>query len=392
MQRHGNVSSHRDALPRGAFLFFLFVAASFIFPAIVSAENAPTTRSMLDQMNRETTLLYRQVQPGIYHVQLPEPKWINAYAMAGMKRSDRQLEAALEHQLAQPGHAGSGSRPTDDATTIEGGGTFILVDSRNGAGNGGEPALGGKLSDPPATQPGFDPNYIGLLIDDAGHILVPWYVEREAVGAEPVKVAGADGVLKDAKFVGSDRQTNLTLLQVEGPAGHPVRLEADRPDAGSLVLCLSSRDGSGRLALWTDGSQENSIVLTTDARVAGVARHGQFLSGNACKLIARQLIEHGSVKRATLGVLITEIRGGDVHAPAGMAIQSAMRIDQVMAGSAADSAGLKVGDLVLSIAREPVADLPSFAAAIAARTGPTELAVLRDQQLIRVTVDLQQQK
>ena len=341
---------------------------------------------MLDQMNRETTLLYRQVQSGIYHVQLPEPKWINAYAMAGIKHSDRQLQSVIEHR------AGSDSPSTGDHTTLEGGGTFILVDSRIATGAGGEPALGGKLSNAPATQPGFDPNYIGLLIDDAGHILVPWYVEREAVGADPVKVSGADGVLKDAKFVGSDRQTNLTLLQVEGPAGHPVRLEAERPDAGSLVLCLSSLDGSGRLALWTDGSQENSIVLTTDARVAGIARHGQFLAGNACKLIARQLIEHGSVKRATLGVLITEIRGGDVHAPAGMTIQSAMRIDQVIAGSAADSAGLKVGDLVLSIAREPVADLPSFAAAIAARSGPTELAILRDQQLIRVTVDLQQQK
>jgi S1-C subfamily serine protease len=256
--------------------------------------------------------------------------------------------------------------------------------------------LGGKLEAPPTTEPGFVPNNIGLLLDERGHVLVPLYVEREAVGAEPVKLAGPDGELTSAKFIGSDRQTNLTLLQVEHAAGKPVRLGASRPESGSLVMLLSPTDGSGHLAVWTEGVQESGIVLTTDGQIAGIARHGQFLAGSACKLIVRQLVQYGAVKRATLGVLVTEVRLDEVqkNAPA-LAGQiapthSVMRIDQVISGSAADHAGLKPGDLVLAIAGESVSDLPSFAAGIAARNGPTQLQVARGEKVLAIDVDLQQ--
>jgi S1-C subfamily serine protease len=170
-----------------------------------------------------------------------------------------------------------------------------------------------------------------------------------------------------------------------------VELSRARPDDGSLVLYLAPNDGSGRLGLWTGGSSDAGIVYSTDGRVAGIARYGQFLSGSACRLIADQIIRHGSVKRATLGVIISEIRQDDPlrqQTPV-LGTRTAMRVDQVMSGSAAERAGLRQGDLLLALAGESVSDIPSLAAAIAARSGQTRLQVLRDGRIIEIAVDLQ---
>jgi hypothetical protein len=369
------------------------------------AGEAATDRSLLEQLNSQTTALYRQAQGGIYHVQLPQPKWVNAYAMAAVKQWDKQLDPDLRRRLegqptdvirASEALPGPMTRADDtDTITLPGQGTYIVVHPELAADKVRDPVLGGTLGAPPATRPDFAPNNVGLLLDADGNILVPIYVEREAVGGAPVKLSGPDGALTTARFIGSDRQTNLTLLRVEKPAGQPVRLGTSRPDAGALVMCLSSTDASGHLGIWSDGAQENGIILTTDGQIAGIARYGQFLAGPACRLIARQLIEHGSVKRATLGVLITEIRPDDSLRrpnPSEPGPRSGMRIDQVIANSAADKAGLRPGDVVLAIGPDSVSDLPSFAAAIAARDGPTVLQVLRGQTLLKINVDLQQQK
>lgn len=382
-------------------LFSVFACLTLSGPRLIQAADGPLDHKLLDELNKQTTALYHQAQISIYHVQLPEPKWINAYAMAAVKRWDKQLDPELRKRLeGQTGGvvevadvgAGAATQTGADSTTLPGEGTYIVVHPGAIAAERRDPVLGGLLQAPPSTRPDFAPNNIGVLLDSDGHILVPIYVEREAIGAGPVKVCGPDGTTVDAKFIGSDRQTSLTVLQVEKPAGQPVHLGANPPEVGALVMCLTPSDGSGHLDVWSDDARENGIVLTTDGEVAGIARFGQFLAGSACRLIARQLIDFGSVKRATLGVLITEIRrDGALGGPLAPGSHSGMRIDQVIPNSAADKAGLRPGDVVLAIGSDAVRDLPSFAAAIAARNGPTELQVLRDRTLLKITVDLQQQ-
>ena len=389
-----------------------FTVTSFALTAVVviaapragRAADGPATRATLDQLNRETTALYHQVQSGIYHVQLPQPKWVSALAMAGVDGRDKMLDletrklieqahglpvTATEVRLLPATRSSEG-----DAATVTAQGTYILVRPQAAEAQLRDPVLGGELRASPPVVPGFAPNNIALLIDDEGDLIVPIYLERDAAGKTPIKLAGPDGVIAVATFIGSDRQTNLTLLHVDAPAGKPVNLASARPEPGSLVLCLSPTDGSGRLGLWTDGARDNGIIVDTQSNVCGIARYGQFLTGSACRLIARQLIQYGAVKRATLGVLITEISRDDLplrQQPL-LASRSAMRIDQVIADSVADKAGLKAGDLVLAVAGEAVSDLPSFAAAIAARDGPTQLRLLRGEIVLNLTVDLQQQK
>jgi S1-C subfamily serine protease len=68
-----------------------------------------------------------------------------------------------------------------------------------------------------------------------------------------------------------------------------------------------------------------------------------------------------------------------------------MRVDEVIAGSTAERAGIKKGDLLISLAGEAVSDIPSFAAAIAARTGTTEIQLMRDGKTLTVSVNLRRQ-
>jgi hypothetical protein len=251
----------------------------------------------------------------------------------------------------------------------------------------GNPVLGARLRAAMVAPS----NNIGILLDKQGHVLVPTFIDRPAdPGAPGLRVAGPDGSMQAARFVGADRQTNLSVLQLDKPVGTPMKWTGDRPTKGSIVLYVSPSDGSGRLGMWTGGMGEFGVVVSIDGQIEGIARFGQFLSGSDCQLIARQLVQFGAVKRATLGVFISEVQPDDPlrNRLRALGSRSAMRVDDVIAGSAADKAGLKIGDLVLELAGQPVNDIPSFAAAIAARSGRTKIQILRGDKIMSVDADL----
>src|SRR3954471_14150088 len=57
-------------------LQIIFAAAVLASPCALQADTYP----MLEQLNRETQSLYRDVQTGLVRVQLPTPKWIREEA------------------------------------------------------------------------------------------------------------------------------------------------------------------------------------------------------------------------------------------------------------------------------------------------------------------------
>lgn len=409
--------------------------------AVLSWAAAPTTgapaaggaarespRSMLEQLNRECQELYHGLQGGMLRVQMPPPKWVTD--VARRERDDRfgkyNIDESVKRQLLENHtvrRVSVQSRPPDAATQPAAAsrqGVLIVVPA--GPEDVRE-APGGRMEMPRNPQipvnAGFAPNNVGLLLDEQGHVLVPLFVEREALADQPIRLTGPDGELTNARFVGSDQQTNLTVLKLGAtaapgvaaardpkrqPAGKPVRLSTRKVEDGALVLYIATGDGSGRLGLWNGGAggvsevptpRDFGIVVGIDGQVLGISRYGQFLSGSACQLIVNHLIRYGSVKRATLGVILGELEKDHPlrrQQPLLLGDRPAVRVNQVMKGSPADKAGLREGDLLLALAGDPdaVKNVPTIAAAIAARDGQTPLRVLRKGEVIEVTVDLQQ--
>jgi hypothetical protein len=353
-----------------------------------SAQPAP----MLERMSRETQALYEFVRPGLVRVELPPPKWMLALGEQDNPLNRWPLDAKVREALqAEQGKVSAGQVKTSISPSTQG---------ANPATQPGEqtrwqrtlvqrPDGGFELVAPEsAPDDGIigaitAPRSLGVVYDDRGHIVLPVYVDKESVDEQrPLTVIGMDGGASAARFVGSDRQTNLTVLKLEKPLGRVVPFAGAKPTDGALVMMLAQGGDGGRLAVWARGQQDRGIAVSVEGNVTGFARYGQFLGADLARPVIDQLISHGTVRRARLGVLVTES-----EAPDG---RRAMHVDQVKPGSAAEAGGLRTGDYIFSVAGAAVDDLPNFAAIISSRQGPTAVQVLRNGQVVELKVDLRQ--
>jgi hypothetical protein len=381
-------------------------------PAPVVADTYP----MLEQLNRETQSLYRDVQAGLVRVQLPTPKWIRDAAAKDDPLTkwnnviDPKVRARIDQQrkenaangvpkklepiivsptpttkpAATPPKADSGAGAWQIVKTEPTGEIVFEPKSSGGAAmvlhagpDGGPPNanIGGPLQLKPIAGGTFAPNNIGLLIDDLGHVLVPLFIERETIGNASINVMVADQQTT-CKFVGSDDKTNVTLLKMDKVIGRPVRIGFGRPIDGSMVMMLNPNSGSARVQLWTGGERDFGVVVSMDGSVAGFARFGQFLGAANAKPVIDQLIAAGKVQRAILGVRLTEVRPDDrarQRLPR-LGQRPALLVDEVTPGSPAEKAGLKAGDFILELDGQKVGDLTSWSALLA-RGGPGRLVV-----------------
>jgi S1-C subfamily serine protease len=357
-----------------------FAGLLTLLPSLIDAQitSPPTTRPLLDELNHETQDLFKQVSSSIVRVQMPMPtnfsiseddllsKWANRLDPQSLARL-----ADIERRAPGTSYATAEIRPT-------------TVPSRT------QPTVGQQVIVLKLDR--FSPNGVGIVLDDGKHLLIPRYVDKAAC-ALPVPVAVSDGHWATASFVASDRQSDLTLLQLTNFKTKPATISADKPGAGTLLLVISLNPAANRLAVWEGWEPDVSALVNIDGTIAGFTKGGRFLSAAACSPVVEELMVHGSVRRAILGVVIDSVMRDDPVRrlyPA-LGATPALRINEVIPGSAAQHAGLESNDLILSLAGESVGDAPTFAAAIANRRGITPIAVLRDGQKHIVNVDLQVQ-
>jgi hypothetical protein len=385
----------------------------------VCADNYP----LLEQLNRETQSLYREVQGGLVRVQLPTPKWIRDAAAKDdplarwanvidpqvKQRIDEQrlanaragapqrIETVILHATTQPTTGPIDAPPGWTARRQKGSQEIILEPRSSDAaaitihagpdGAPGEKAVGGPLQLKPLAPGGFAPNNLGLILDDVGHLLVPLYIEKETLENARVRVMVGD-TESIATFVGSDEKTNVTVLKLEKPIGHAIRISPTRPAEGALVMLLNPNSGAGRLQLWTGGERDYGVVVSMDGSIAGISRFGQFLNLAACKPVLDQIITLRQVRRAVLGVHLTELRRDDParRQLAALAQRPALVVDDVAQNSAAAKAGLKAADLILEVEDQPVGDLVTWSA-LSARAGDARILILRDGKPIHITLN-----
>ena len=362
-----------------------------IVALLAATAPAQTTRPALSQLDAEMRELHGQIAAGTVRVQLPVAAVARLMGPDGhpIHRWPDLVDAAVWERLQQlsatrpVGAQGDGAR--DDNRPARPGESRQIVyldDIANAAG-------GNKMIAVLPSEPGLG-DFVGVVLDDAGHVAIPAYVTRDDVGNQPLRAAAGDAQV-EATFVGSDRQTNVTVLKLAKPFGKPLALADGKPAPGALVMMLSPARRGAKLTVWGGGHDDHAVVVDIHGRIAGFARPGQVLAGEDLRFVAGEIVKHGKVKRAQLGCVVRQVRPTDPvrqQVPL-VGMRPALQVVQVLPKSAALGGGLMAGDLVLSLAGEPVGDIPTFAAAISSHSGPTELKVIRDGKETTVTVNLE---
>ena len=364
--------------------------------AVVAAALGLATSALADppaslqQFSDQAQQLYAHARLGMVRVRLPTPQWLarENRLRQFMAKWGSQLDPAVREQLMEE---------QEQATLAAHGRTTP-------AGPSTAPSsfpAGLTPADPPSPS---DRVLVatGLLIDAEGHAVFPLYIDRSDMAATPTLPAlTGDGRPTVASFVGSDRNTNLTVLKLADVGrGQPAPLAdtagGGRPPDGSLALVVAT-DASAHLTVWTAASADVGLVVRPDGSFAGFGFGDDFLAAGTARPIVDQLVATGVVRRPVLGVRGIGVRRADVFDPAALPPgdaaddvaggPSAVYVRRVEAGSVAERADIRPADVILSIAGQAVGPR-TFAAVIANRRGDTILRVRRGTQTLDVTVNL----
>lgn len=228
----------------------------------------------------------------------------------------------------------------------------------------------------------------GVIVDAGrGHILTNHHV---VANAERITVTLKDRRQFDARLVGSDPATDIALLRIRAddltalPFG-----DSDRLEVGDLVVAIGNPFGLGQTvtsgivsALGRSGitSEKYEDFIQTDAPInpgnsggALVSSRGELIGintailapgggnvgigfavpSNMARAVMDQLLRFGEVRRGRIGVVIQDLTPQIAEAMGLEARQGAV-VAQVERGSPADRAGLRAGDVVLSVDGAPV--------------------------------------
>jgi S1-C subfamily serine protease len=225
----------------------------------------------------------------------------------------------------------------------------------------------------------------GVVFTGDGFLLTNAHV----VGASTNGTAEfSDGTSAPFRVVGADPLSDLAVLRANGPTPDPAELgEADTLQVGQLVVAVGNPLGlAGSVTAGVVSALGRSLpargrviedVIQTDAalnpgnsggaladagaRVVGintaVAGVGLGLAvpvNDTTRRIISALMRDGRVRRAYLGLAMIP---GPVPAQwrERLGRQKGLLVAQVVAGGPADRAGLRQGDLLLTVAGKPVA-------------------------------------
>jgi S1-C subfamily serine protease len=232
----------------------------------------------------------------------------------------------------------------------------------------------------------------------------------------------SDGTSAPFQVVGADPLSDLAVLRATGPTPEPAELgEADQLKVGQLVVAVGNPLGlagsvtagvvsalgrslpaRGRViedVIQTDAAlnpgnsggalaDANASVIGINTAVAGVGLGLAVPVNSTTRRIISALMADGRVRRAYLGLAMTP---GPVPAAwrERLGRKNGLLIAEVVAGGPADRAGLRRGDLLLTVAGQPVAasqDLQRlmFAEAIG---HPLSITVMRNGALVDVIAE-----
>src|SRR5713101_6511910 len=230
----------------------------------------------------------------------------------------------------------------------------------------------------------------GVIVTTDGYILTNNHVVD---GADEIKVEIADDRSFSAKLVGTDKASDLALLKVNASNLHAIALgNSEAVKVGDVVLAVGNPLGvgqtvtmgiisaKGRSTSVGDGGYEDFLqtdapinhgnsggaLVNTKGELVGI--NSQILSNsdgnigigfaipaNMARHVMDELRTNGKVTRARLGVIVQPVTS-DMASSLGLKQVNGAIVSQVESGSAAERAGIKQGDVILSFNGQPVHD------------------------------------
>jgi serine protease Do len=264
----------------------------------------------------------------------------------------------------------------------------------------------------------------GFIVSPDGYILTNAHV---VAGADEVTVRMTDRREYPAKVVGLDRRTDVAVLKIEGKSLPVVRLgDPSKLRPGEWVLAIGSPftfentvtagivSATGRSMPGEDGlvpfiqtdvavnpGNSGGPLFNLNGEVVGINSQIYSRSGGWMGLsfaipidvaanVQQQLITTGKVTRGRIGVQIQEVNAQFADA-FGLDRPRGALVGQVVAGGPAEKAGVKTGDVILSVNGKTVersAQLPSVVSAIKpGETAKVEVWRDRSSRTLNIKVD-----
>ncbi len=233
----------------------------------------------------------------------------------------------------------------------------------------------------------------GFIISRDGYILTNNHVAGDA---DKLEVTLHDGRVFEAHLVGTDKHTDVAIIKIDQDDLPTLKMgDSDKIEVGQWVLAVGSPFGlTGTVTSGIVSAKgRNSMGITdyenfiqTDAAInpgnsggplvnmqgeaigintAIMSRSGGYngigfaIPMNMAKSVCEQLIEHGSVTRGFMGVMIQPLTP-DLATSFKLKGTDGVLIGDVTADGPAAAAGLQRGDVVVKLDGEPVKDLTSF--------------------------------
>jgi len=268
----------------------------------------------------------------------------------------------------------------------------------------------------------------GVIVDaERGYILTNHHVIGDA---DAIQISLIDGQILDAEVVGSDPATDIAVIKVEadGLVDMPIG-DSEGARVGDFVIAIGNPFGLGhtvtsgiisalgRTGISRDGYED---FIQTDASInpgnsggALVNMDGELIGINSAIIsrsggnvgigfavpteiassIMSQLLDYGEIRRGLLGVRIQTI-DAEMAEALNTNVDSGALITNIEPGSAAEDAGLEVGDIIVAVNEKEVDDAAGLRNTIGLlRSGDNvEIEYVRDSEKRMTTAELGQQQ